>query len=143
MYGYHEAVLSGSNSSNFVAQISNDVPFKAGTAPCAGSYNTQRYEGLLDEIKLYNCALSASQIAESAGLPDPSLPRLNIARLPNSAVRLSWTTNAPGFVLQTNGASFAPAAWNALATTPVVTDTNFVVTNAVNSPARNFRLRKP
>jgi hypothetical protein len=139
---YADGVPGPLKATNFVVALSNSAPLTVNSGVCQ-AFGTSPFNGLLDEIKIYHCALDQSQIALSAGLPNPALPRLNIALLPNSAVRLSWTTNAPGFVLQTNGPSFALAAWNALGATPVVMDTNFVVTNAVNSPARNFRLRKP
>ena len=45
---------------------------------------------------------NGAQIAASAGLSDPNLPRLNIALLPG-AVQLRWTTNAAGYLLETNG----------------------------------------
>ena len=109
------------------------------------TYNGEFFAGLIDEPAIYNHALSAAEIqaifnAGSAG--KCAAPALRIRALPG-AVRLSWTTNTPGFVLQTNGPSFVPAAWNPLGATPAVVSNEFVVTNAVSSPARNYRLRKP
>ena len=51
LYCYRDAVLRGSNSSNFVAQIANTALLKAGTSPCVGINGSVRYSGLLDEIK--------------------------------------------------------------------------------------------
>ena len=69
-------------------------------------------------------------------------PTLQIRALPG-AVRLSWTTNAPGFALETNGPSFASGLWNPLDATPLVVVNEFVVTNETTSQARNYRLKKP
>lgn len=110
------------------------------------TYNGEFFAGLIDEPAIYSRALSAAEIqaiynAGSAGKCDAL--RLRIASLPG-AVRLSWLTNhATGFVLQSNGLSFTPAAWNPLGVTPAVVSNEFVVTNATTSPARNYRLRKP
>ena len=46
------------------------------------NFGTSHLNGLLDEIKLYGCALSVEQIAESAGRPNPKRPSLNLRRCP-------------------------------------------------------------
>jgi hypothetical protein len=67
---------------------------------------------------------------------------LKIAPLPG-AVRLSLTTNASGFALETNGPAFTPGEWSPLGVTPAVEADEFVVTNAIKSPAHDYRLKKP
>lgn len=138
---YRDAVLVGSKATNFVVNLSNAALLTLNSGVCEG-FGPSPLNGLLDEIKLYGCALTASQIAASAGLPDPTLPRLNIARLPN-AVRLSWTTNAPGYLLETNSALTLPANWGVLASNYGVLNTNYAVTNAIGGAAKFYRLHKP
>ena len=139
---YLDGKLSGSNTTNGVAALSNTALLKAGNSPCVGISGIVFYSGLLDEIKIYCSALSASQIAASAGLPDPNLPRLNIARL-TGAVRLSWTTNAPGYLLETNATLTLPAGWGVLTSNYSILSTNYAVTNTISGAARFYRLRKP
>ena len=137
---YRDAVLVGAKATNFVTQLSNWALLLANSEICQG-FGAVALNGLLDEIKLYGCALSASQIAESAGLPDPSRPTLNIARL-TGAVQLSWTTNATGYLLETNGTLTFPAGWGVLMSNYNVLSTNYVVTNALGGAMRFYRLRK-
>jgi hypothetical protein len=142
--GYQNGVLARINSSNFVAQIMNTTEFKVGTAPCITypTPPTQRFDGLLDEIKLYHCALTPAQIADAAGIPDPNRPTLNIAALPG-AVRLTWTTNATGYFLETNGSLALPAGWGVLTSNYSVIETDYAVTNALGGATRFYRLHKP
>ncbi len=68
-------------------------------------------------------------------------PRLSIAPLLNS-VRLTWTTNAPGYQLETNHSLLLSNNWGMLTTNYSVIGTNYAVTNAVNDATRFYRLRK-
>jgi hypothetical protein len=74
--------------------------------------------------------------------PVESAPRLNITALPG-AVRLTWTTNATGYLLETNSALALSAGWGVLTSNYSVLNTNFAVTNAFDDAARFYRLRKP
>jgi hypothetical protein len=104
------------------------------------------FAGLVDELTIYNRALSASEIAaiHAAGLSGkcPSRPTLNIAALPG-AVRLTWTTNATGYLLETNSALTFPAGWGVLTSNYSVLNTNYAVTNALGGATRFYRLHKP
>jgi hypothetical protein len=68
-------------------------------------------------------------------------PRLNIAALPH-AVRLSWTTNAPGFLLETNYSLIRSNNWGVLTTNYSIIGTNYAVTNTTIQLLRYYRLRK-
>lgn len=140
---YVDGVMVTNKSTVAIGPIDSVVSTVIGQV--SPTYNGEFFAGLIDEPAIYSRALSAAEIqaifnAGSAG--KCAAPALRIRALPG-AVRLSWTTNAPGFALQTNGPSFAPAAWNALGATPAVVSNEFVVTNAISSRARNYRLRKP
>jgi hypothetical protein len=104
------------------------------------------FAGLVDELTIYNRALSASEIAaiHAAGLSGkcPSRPTLNIAALPG-AVRLTWTTNATGYLLETNSALTFPVGWGVLTSNYSVLETNYAVTNVLGGATRFYRLHKP
>jgi hypothetical protein len=136
---YLDAVLVGSKATNFVTQLTNTALLVANTGNCQ-AFGAAPLNGLLDEIKIYGCALSASQIAASAGLPDPNRPTLNIAPLPG-AVQLRWTTNAAGYLLETNAALALTNGWAVLTSNYEVLSSNYVVTN-VPAGTRFYRLRK-
>ena len=72
----------------------------------------------------------------------PVIPTLKIERIPN-AVRLSWPTNATGFLLETNNSVSNASGWGVYLSSYAVLNTNFVATNAVGASPKFFRLRKP
>jgi len=74
--------------------------------------------------------------------PPDCRPTLNIAALPG-AVRLTWTTNATGYLLETNNALTIPAGWGVLTSNYSVLDTNFAVTNAIGGAMLFYRLHQP
>ena len=69
-------------------------------------------------------------------------PTLYIASLPG-AVRLTWTTNAVGFLLETNPSVLMASGWGVLTSNYNVVATNFVITNVANDPIKFYRLHKP
>jgi len=73
--------------------------------------------------------------------PD-SQPTLHIAALPR-AVRLTWTTNDPGFLRETDNALTLPTGWGVLASNCSGLNTNYAVTNSVEGAAKFYRLHKP
>ena len=109
-------------------------------------FATRNFDGLIDEVSIYNRALSAGEIATihtagSAGKCDPR-PRLNIAALPG-AVRLTWPTNAHGYLLETNSALTLPGDWGVLTSNYSVIATDYAVTNTIGGSTRFYRLHKP
>jgi len=69
------------------------------------------------------------------------IPTIKIA-LANKNVVLSWTTNAPGFTLETTPALTNPVVWAAITNSfPTVAD-QFVYTNPASAGNSYFRLRK-
>ena len=71
----------------------------------------------------------------------PPPPRLNIAALPN-AVRLTWTTNSYGFLLETNRSLMLTNGWSVFTTNYSIMGTNYAVTNSTGDALRFYRLRK-
>jgi len=93
---------------------------------------------------VYDRALSAAEVraAFAAGAAGKCLaPTMQISALPG-AVRLSWPTNAAGYLLETNNAVASAANWGMLASSYAIVATNFTVTNPISGTARFYRLRK-
>lgn len=105
------------------------------------------FAGLIDELSIYERALTEIEIAaihaagNAAKCPVTIPPTLHIAAL-SAAVRLSWTTNATSYLLETNHNLSHPAGWGVLTSNYSVLYTNFVVTNTIGPATRFFRLRK-
>jgi hypothetical protein len=106
--------------------------------------------GQIDEATIYNRALDANEIASiynvgAAGkqLPSVSQPLLRIEEITPTGVRLSWSASSPNYhlVYSTN---LATTNWTTSALTPVITGTNYVITNSLLQSAQQFyRLSNP
>ena len=79
----------------------------------------------------YLLAVSSSECA----------PALRLATLPASRVRIAWPTSAAGHVLEATP-SFEPTNWSTVSNAPIVSGTNFLVTNSVTASNRFYRLRR-
>jgi len=102
------------------------------------------FPGLIDELSVYHRALTADEIraihgAGSAG----KCGSLRIAALPQGAVRLTWPTNAVGFLLETNDSLAASTGWGVLTSIYPVLDAEYAVTNDTAAKTRFYRLRQP
>ena len=96
--------------------------------------------GLLDEVSIYNRALSSSEIQRifNAGSAGKCLtPSLQATRAGSGRTAISWTPNTPGYVLQESLKLSAPAWTNSPSgsTNPV--------TVPATLPAKFYRLTKP
>jgi len=69
-------------------------------------------------------------------------PRINITQVNAVQVRLSWTTNAVGWKLQ-SGASMVDTNWDAVPDIPAIIGTNFALSINTTNDQRFFRLDKP
>jgi hypothetical protein len=70
-----------------------------------------------------------------------SQPLLNIQRSAPANIVLSWATNLPGFTLESN-TDLNTNVWAVVSPAPAVSDTNYVVTNAISGSTRFYRLRQ-
>lgn len=70
------------------------------------------------------------------------LPMLSIQLVAATNVVLSWPTNVSSFTLEAKP-SLAPGSWSPVSPLPIVTGTNFVVTNTATGTQRYYRLRNP
>ncbi len=114
---YVDGVLNAMTSAQAVANISNSAPFAVGMSPCIyrPDGGTTFYKGLLDEVGVYNRALTADEIASiylagSAGLctkPDcTELPAGLLAWWPAEGNANDVVGNHHG--TNQNGTTFAP-----------------------------------
>ncbi len=144
---YLDGVLQQNNSIGSLANFANSGRFFIGHQSLDVPNTTGvPFNGVLDEMVIYNRALSAAEIqavymAGSFGRCD-TRPILNIAALPG-AVRLTWPTNATGYLLETNSSLALPAGWGVLTSNYGILNTNYAVTNAVGGATRFYRLSKP
>ena len=68
-------------------------------------------------------------------------PALRLTTLPASRVRLAWPTSAAGHVLEATP-GFETTNWSAVSNAPIVSGTNFLVTNSLTASNRYYRLRR-
>jgi hypothetical protein len=88
-----------------------------------------------DEIRVGTSWASVTPPAES-----DVIPMLGISESASNSV-LSWTTNAPGFLLETSSA-VVNGVWTNVASFVYTSGGHYVVTNA-NAGPTYYRLRKP
>ena len=158
---YHLAYTFDDSSKQQVLYV-NGIPAASGTANKTMSYDTHPvllgadvengvlsffHHGQIDEASLYNRALTGDEIATiyNAGVAGkysltPS-PILYIERITSATARLYWLTNYPDFHLEYN-TSLGTTNWAASALTPVVTGTNFMVTNSLFGAQKYYRLSR-
>jgi uncharacterized repeat protein (TIGR03803 family) len=73
----------------------------------------------------------------SISLPLPL--ELTISRL-GTNVLLTWSTNSPGFTLQSATNLIPSVTWSAATPAPVMIGTNYMVTNSISGAAKFYRL---
>jgi hypothetical protein len=79
---------------------------------------------------------------QAFSVPEPGPPRLNILRLTNSQVRISWPTNATNYSLQRAGV-LPPQEWITVTNSPAVIAEEFVLTADLAPGQTFYRLRTP
>ena len=72
----------------------------------------------------------------------PPMPLLKIESVTTNSVRLFWPTNDPAFGLQFNTNLTTPN-WSTATPVPVITGTNYSVTNITSGGLKFYRLSKP
>jgi subtilisin len=140
---YMDGLLLASGSITYNPQFSSAPVFIGGFGP-SSPYGVQGWNGMLDEFRVYNRALTDSEIAQLALLPPtPASPPTLLATRIGSNMILTWPTNASGFVLQYSMAFLSPTNWISLGTGITSIDgSSYVVTNTIDSDTRFYRLRK-
>ena len=114
----------------------NNNPITIGESPV---FTGRFFEGRIDEVAIYNVALTPAQITEAfaASLGGPTL---QIASVENQ-VTVSWPTNFAAYVLQTN-TSLSSQTWGSIASPYSVVSNNFVFTNRPAGSVLFYRLQR-
>ena len=123
------ATLTNSAGGDITPSIASFVLFNRNAAEPAGI--------IADELRLGPSWASVTPPAQV-----PVAPALNISRSGNTSV-LSWTTNAPGFVLEAAEALADSNLWAGVGSPVYIIGDQFVVTNTTASGNNFYRLRKP
>ena len=102
------------------------------------------WNGVIDEVSIYNRALSMSEIQAiyNAGSAGKCMPLLTIFPSGTNVI-LKWPTNFTGLTLQSTTNLVSPVIWTTNSPAPVVVNTNKVVTNTISGPQQFFRLSNP
>jgi len=121
------------------------LPLYFGARPLGNQFydGTPPFAGRMDEISLYNRALSPAQIASifNAGIAGKS-PMTLWARDAGGSINLSWLSLATNSVLETS-LELSTNGWQILLATPTLFrgDTRLRVTQPVTNTIQYFRLR--
>ncbi len=121
------ATLTNS-SGNDISQIASFVLFNRNAAEPAVI--------IADDVRVGTSWASVTPPAESS-----SVPALSISVLGSTNV-LSWSTNSPGYVLESS-AAIAPASWSPVVVPVYTINDSFVVTNVTANTTTFYRLRRP
>jgi hypothetical protein len=132
---------------------SGNLSFSAGRLLIGGAQQsdpnpTELFYGLIDEVGIYNRALSAAEIAsiytaDSAGKcigkPPPSIG----IQFAGTQIALSWLTNSDAFHLQAASDLGPASSWDDITNTPSVSGTSYRVLLDPGEVRRYFRLKSP
>jgi hypothetical protein len=133
---YTNGVLAASAAG--VLGPANSAPLRIGASGDCASF-----AGQLDEVQLYNRALSLPEIQAiyAAGSAGVCKAILAIANANASQVAVSWPSGASGYLLQ-SVTNFPASAnnWITVTDTPVVVDGRFTVTNNSSGQSKFYRL---
>jgi hypothetical protein len=126
--------LSSSSGGDITAnQIYSFIFFRRGD----GSANLQPAAMLSDELRI-----GTSWASVTPPLVNSVMPALNVTLSTNSLI-LSWTTNAPGFILETTSSLSTSNTWTPVPEAIGIVGGQYAATNTVVGAGKFYRLRKP
>jgi hypothetical protein len=97
--------------------------------------------GAINEIRIWDGPLTASQIATNYAFGPNALPRPKLAVAANSGgLVITWPESFAGFTLETSPVLGVGAAWTPVLPPPVIAGGVYTVTLATTNPASFFRL---
>jgi hypothetical protein len=100
------------------------------------------FNGVIDDARIYNRALTPDEITAFATAPLPSL-RVNLTvsfDTASQSVRITWPTSATGFALESSS-TLPPATWT-VSQAPAVQGSLNVVSQPATGGPRFYRLKK-
>ena len=120
-----------------ISIATNDIPSAVIASFVLFNRNANEPAGILaDEIRVGPSWASVTPPAEA-----PTVPSLTISRAAGASV-LMWSTNAPGFLLESSP-TLLPASWAPLVLPVYVIGDQFAVTNGNGGGTSFYRLRAP
>ena len=130
--------LAAAPSATLVSIATNDIPSAVIASFVLFNRSASEPAGIIaDEVRVGSSWASVTPPAEV-----PVAPALYIIRSGSTSV-LSWTTNAPGFVLETAPVLADPNAWVPIPSLVYVVGDQYVITNTTASGNNFYRLRNP
>jgi len=108
-----------------------------GTEDLVGLSGTGRYVRMYGTSRGTPYGYSLWEFQVFQALP----PKLSIA-LSGTNIVLSWPASATGWLLQTSPAVGLPGSWSNITTTPFLLNSQYLLTNVVNTPAQFYRLEQ-
>jgi hypothetical protein len=100
---------------------------------------SEMFKGVMDDVRIYNRALSTNEVMQLYAL---GLPRLETFRQ-NGQLVLSWPTNFPALTLVSATNLGPDTVWIPVTNSPVAVDDRFFVTNSPANAKMFFRLQMP
>ena len=95
------------------------------------------FNGKIDDVRIYNRALSVSEVSQLYTLDLPTLA----AALQGNNLVFSWPTNFPAFTL-VSATNLGPSTvWTPVSPAPVVVNGQFVVSNSISGSSQFYRLK--
>jgi hypothetical protein len=149
---YLNGLLSGVTNQNRGNPIDNTATgVSIGREQYSGSLPAGRwfFNGLMDDVRLYNRALTQAEIQSIvAGPPPPTPPRIMACALSGTNFVLTGTNGVPGggyVVLIATNLALPVGSWTPLATNTFDPSGNFSFTNALDPAAaqRFYRIKLP
>jgi hypothetical protein len=140
---YTNGVLAVSAGASVQLNTINDVNNWLGRS----QWGDPMYQGSINEFRIYEGALTASQVAATfaAGpnaLPVLTPPSLTVAASGGNVV-ISWPTNGTaGYVLQSVGTLAPATTWTNVTAAPVISGPNYQVTQPATGGQQYFKLTK-
>jgi hypothetical protein len=141
---YVDGALVGSQPDLSTGSLAINAPDLIGRRNVCGSDNT--FNGLIDEVSIYNRALAANEIAAifAAGTAGKcTAPSLTIFRSTTNTAVVSWPSPSTDFGLQQNTNGVSSVNWSNVATAPADNGTNKFIIFDPPIGNRFYRLFKP
>ena len=139
MYLYVNGALADSvsmNGANITQLQATEAWFGA-----AVYWPDNNLNGAINEIRIWDGPLAASQVATNYALGPNALPRPTISVVASgSNMTLSWLGTFPSFTLQCSPVIGAGAVWTPVSASPVLSGGFYSVTLPATNPASFFRL---
>ena len=104
-------------------------------------YGDNNLNGRINELRIWNGALTSAQIAANFALGPNALPRPSVAAVASSgSLTISWPDTFPGYTLQSSPIIGAGAVWTTVSNAYTLSGGFYTVTLPTTNSASFFRL---